>query len=303
MKKNKKRTGIFDFLIAVHKEMIPGGGEDVLLCMPEYGITAVFDGCGGLGSRRYPSENGKTGAYLAASMAAGILRDCAKEGASGVERYEAKLKTALAEYNTELNQKNGFLQMRSDMVRSLPATAAIAVTDSEAGICECLWAGDSRIYLLDQNGLRCLNCNDCGDERRLDNYINADIPFTFEKRWADIHAPCGVLTATDGAYSYFRTPMEFEYMLLETLSASVSPENWEELLDHGIGAYAGDDYTLTAAFIGCTFENAKKIFAPRLEVLYSEYIRPLAEDGSVAVIARLCERYRPGYLGTADGAD
>lgn len=159
MKKNKH--GQFDFFIAVNNEMISGSGEDAFLCIPEHGITAVFDGCGGLGSRRYPSENNRTGAYLAAAKAADILRVCAEESdispASFADKYETKLKAAIYDYNTELNIKNGTPSLRTDMIRSLPSTAAVALIDFKTGICDCIWAGDSHIYIMDDNGLHCLN--------------------------------------------------------------------------------------------------------------------------------------------------
>lgn len=301
----KKKHGQFDFYIAVNNEMISGSGEDAFQCIPEHGVIAVFDGCGGLGSRRYPSENNRTGAYLAAAKAADTLRICAEESdifsASFADKYESRLKAAISDYNTELNIKNGTPSLRTDMIKSLPSTAAIALINFKAGICDCIWAGDSHIYMMDECGLHCLNYGEdetISCDARLINYINADIPFSFERKRIFVKPPCAVIAATDGAYAYFRTPMEFEYMILQTLSGASSPENWEELLNRKIAGYAGDDYTLTAAFSG-GFEKVKEAFAPRLTYMYYHYIEPLAEiktDSFEQYTAEMWELYKPGFL-------
>jgi len=305
MKKNKH--GQFDFFIAVNNEMVSGSGEDAFLCVPGHGIIAVFDGCGGLGSRRYPSENNRTGAYLAAVKAADTLRICAEDldGTynSFADKYEAILKQTISDYNTELNIKNGTPSLRTDMIKSLPSTAAVALIDLNTGICDCIWAGDSHIYIMDDNGLHCLNYGEdetISCDARLINYINADIPFSFERKRISIKPPCIVIAATDGAYAYFRTPMEFEYMLLHTLSGASSPENWEDILNRKIAEYAGDDYTLTAVFCGYGgFEKVKAAIVPRYRHMYFTYIEPLAEitsDLFDQYTAEMWELYKPGFL-------
>lgn len=305
MKKYKHRQ--FDFFIAVNNEMVSGSGEDAFLCVPEHGIIAVFDGCGGLGSRRYPSENGRTGAYLAAAKAADTLRICAEEPdslyKSFADQYEANLKQTMSDYNKELNIKNGIPALRTDMIKSLPSTAAVAVIDRDAGICDCIWAGDSHVYIMDDSGLHCLNYGEdetISCDARLINYINADIPFSFERKRISIRPSCAVIAATDGAYAYFRTPMEFEYMLLQTFSNASSPENWEELLNRKIAEYAGDDYTLTAAFSGYGgFAKAKEAFATRTRYMYCTYIEPAAEmkpDLFEQYTAEKWKLYKPDFL-------
>ncbi|MHB1151107.1 MAG: hypothetical protein ACYCWE_02280 [Eubacteriales bacterium] len=303
----KKKYGQFDFYIAVHNEMIPGSGEDAFLCIPEQGVTAVFDGCGGLGSRRYPSENNRTGAYLAAAKAAETLRICAEESdisaASFADKYETRIKSAISDYNTELNIKNGTPPLRTDMIKSLPSTAAVALIDLKTGICDCIWAGDSHIYIMDDSGLHCLNYGEdetFSCDARLINYINADMPFNFEKRRIALKLPFAVIAATDGAYAYFRTPMEFEYMLLQTLFGASSPQNWEELLNRKIAEYAGDDYTLTATFMGYGgFAKVKEIFALRYRHMYVNYIEPLAQaasDSFEQYTAVMWELYKKDFL-------
>lgn len=303
MKNNKSRE--FDFFLAVSGEAKSGEGEDAYLCLPGRGIIAVFDGCGGLGSRRYPSENGRTGAWLAARKAADTLLACASEKGGGpvVEKYEARLQMAISDYNAELNGKNGVFTVRTDMIKSLPATAAIAVIDGSSGVCDCIWAGDSRLYILDGGGLHCLNCGDdetLSADARLNNYISADGPFSFEKKKITVAGPFAVLAVTDGAYGYFATPMEFEFMLLDTLCGTLSPETWEELLTRRIAEYAGDDYTLTAAFLGYGgFDRVREAFSARREYMYEAYMKPLAESASGSsdeTAARLWEQYKSGYL-------
>ena len=55
---------------SISGEMIPQNGEDSYLYSfnENKGLVGVFDGCGGIGSRRYEILNGKTGAYIASRI-------------------------------------------------------------------------------------------------------------------------------------------------------------------------------------------------------------------------------------------
>ena len=56
-------------------------------------VAAVFDGCGGIGSRKYPRFMDHTGAYMASRAASGALHDWFHEtdGGSGARSGARKL--------------------------------------------------------------------------------------------------------------------------------------------------------------------------------------------------------------------
>lgn len=77
-----------------------------------------------------------------------------------------------------------------------------------------------------------------------------------------------LITATDGCFAYFSTPMEFEFLLLETLCKAKSPEEWKHLLFDRLKEIVGDDYTLMIVCIGFSnFQEMKKYYKFRLNQL------------------------------------
>jgi len=95
---------VVNSVIAVAGEMVKDNGEDSYsYCFAsDYGYIAVFDGCGGLGAKRYAELSNKTGAYLAARLTAQTTLDWFKENFKGkdipnAETQENKLKESISE--------------------------------------------------------------------------------------------------------------------------------------------------------------------------------------------------------------
>ena len=67
---------LLDTVFAVSGEMIKDNGEDsyAFFVNDKYGMIAVFDGCGGIGSRRYALYDDKTGAYIASHTVAQVAK-------------------------------------------------------------------------------------------------------------------------------------------------------------------------------------------------------------------------------------
>ncbi len=299
-------------------EIQQGLGEDAYLCVSSLkcDIIAVFDGCGGLGSRKYPSEGGHTGAYLAARRARDVLAACTevcdelnRDPLTAIpELYGECLVQTFLKYNSELNSKNGENRHKSDMQKSLPTTVCAAVIGDDT--MNCFWAGDSRIYLLDISGFHIISggsgvLSDFDEtfpsDKRLINYANADIPFNiYTKKISDLPASCAVIAVTDGVYAYFRTAMEFEYALLQTLIKADSPQDWGYSLKNIIGEYASDDFSFAALLrtpggFSCFRENMKI----RYDYIYNNYIKILedeSEDNTDNTAERLWQNYRGDYL-------
>lgn len=111
--------------------------EDAILSRPDLGLWAVADGMGG-------HEAGEVASALVVERL-----DAAAAGAAGAApgaRIDAA-RQALAEANARLVALGGEGPQR----RTIGSTVAALVL--EAGRMTCLWAGDSRAYRLDPEGL------------------------------------------------------------------------------------------------------------------------------------------------------
>ena len=94
-----------DFRFLIAGEMIEDRGEDCFYSAQKENsaIAAVFDGCGGLGSRRYRNYGEHTGAYMASRAAGGALRDWYLEKYQ--EKYQEKSREKYQEKSLEKYQE------------------------------------------------------------------------------------------------------------------------------------------------------------------------------------------------------
>ena len=267
----KKNDSIRLASFAVSGEMVEGRGEDskLILISPERhvgrAVLAVFDGCGGLGARRYPSEGDASGAYIASRLAAETLKGIAIGDEISPELYEMALKVTFKRERARLDALNGEMKFRSDMVKALPTTACVATV--EKNDCSVMWIGDSRLYTLDKGGLHLLTSDD-GLQRGGDSYVsdsrlfgsvNAEDDFIFFSRRVSARLPRVWIVASDGFYESFRTPMEMEEFLLESLMESSDSREWREKISARAEECAGDDYTAVFLISGYpSFQTLKK---------------------------------------------
>ncbi len=279
---NKTKSGL-SAIFSVNGEMVANNGEDSFY----YGvdqtraIVAAFDGCGGIGSRRYANFSGKTGAYVASRAVCGGVKNW----------FEAKSQDTIKSYmERALNvcskyaDKEG--RLMGSLGKSFPTTAAIIESEGSADkvTCKCYWAGDSRCYMLDEMGLHQLSLDDIDGEDAfsnisgdgvLTNVINASSGFEIHEKRLVFKKPCILIAASDGCFGYLNSPMEFEYMLLDTLMRSASPDAWKQTLDSEIRSYTGDDYTLcVSVYAQDNFQKLKKSLEKRRDTVYREYIAP-----------------------------
>lgn len=285
----------------------------------------VFDGCGGAGSQICPKYHGKTEAYIASRATAEAFHDWFDRGDIRTKWRTEDLKRTIVDYLSRWDNAVGERSMlMGGMKKKFPTTAA-------AGICyagkttveaDFFWAGDSRVYLLNDQGLAQLTEDDLGGidamenltkDGVLTNMINLSRDFTIHSGHISMDRPGIIFAATDGCFGYLSTPMEFEYLLLETLLNSdcvssddsgvrndypgrdVSREGWQEKLSARIGKAAGDDYTISGYSIGYgSFERMKKALIPRANELYKLYIRGLDKKTYDEKMA-LWESYKGNY--------
>lgn len=281
--KNKdfNKLAVPEIQFVIDHPKIEGDGEDALLCQANdnHCVAAVFDGCGGSGARKYDAYNGKTGAYVASRIAAAATEKWHNAGAIGSP--EEYIRPAIMKCSEKSGAKSG---LRGSMVKEFPTTAAIISVKEKAerlDVC-CHWAGDSRCYHIDRHGLHQLTWDDLdvqdamenlSEDGVLKNVINASVPYEMHSQHYSAVRRCLLFSATDGCFGYLNSPMEFEFIILDTLMSSKSVDEWKSKLEAVIGERAGDDYTL--CMLGYGFASILQIklwYEARYKRVKEQYI-------------------------------
>lgn len=285
-------------------------------------MLCVADGCGGIGSRRYVKVENHTEAYIAARLAVESTRAWVSEldghslpsNAADAQvcavRLAQTLKNRFSAFHSQYhNDVDSRLIMRG-LQRTLPTTICAALIDARSRdrlSCVFFWAGDSRGYVLSADGLRqCTADHVVGStnamdnlyrDSKLSNMANADHDFHIDTYGLSVQKPCVVITATDGAFSYLPTPMEFELLLLKTLETSSDLPGWRNRLNTSLTKFASDDCTLTMVCYGVdTFEELKTSFEGRRAALQAKFVTPVRRRRQNIDFARsLWDDYRHGY--------
>ena len=320
----------YERCIQVNLAVVPEYGEDSFTFRRDArsGFLCVTDGCGGLGARRYADVNGHTGAYLAARLVADCIGRWEKENQIPFVQTEAEGRVLCKELAARLAKevqrfeaahvKEGGTRIVGSMQRALPTTlCALLFRHAPKNLLDCLflWAGDSRGYVLNSCGLHQITADHTGQgmdaltglyhDAPLQNMINADEPFTISARRLRTESPCVVITATDGAFVYLPTPMEFEGLLLSALNESSGIEMWQKKLENMLKKVASDDCTVLMAMTGYeSFESLKKTMEKRYVELQREFITPVRRRRQQLDYAQeKWEIYREAYDWTRGKAD
>ncbi len=310
-KMRQNMLSVLDFCIEVFKEKIEGKGEDSFYysVTPEKAVFSVFDGCGGSGARRYEKLQGRTGAYMASRVISGATKDwfdspdSIENGIPNVEMLTEKMQEYLAICKREGETTSS---IKGRMLKAFPTTAAVIVcTLEKSGVCAtCIWAGDSRCYLLNSSGLMQLTDDDVSGldamenltaDGGLTNVISASSRIKLHSKQINITKPCLLFAATDGCFGYLTTPMEFEFLLVDTLLNSKSISELEDNLQTFLQNIAGDDFSLCGGAFGYgTFDNLQNQFKQRRAFLLSEYIEGI-ETKTIEEKTGLWKDYSENY--------
>lgn len=274
---------------------------------------AVFDGCGGSGSWKYSEFKDATGAFVASHhMSKAFLDWFSTVDPDKCQRNQGIRESFQEMAWHELNKlKNQCAPMRvsGSLVKSFPCTASIALMTA----CEnylavtALNCGDSRVYFLTpQTGLVQLTVDDAEgnpdpmeslrDSAPMTDQLNGDKKFDVKARYVALTYPCTVICATDGMFGYLRSPMDFEYLILDELMRADSFAQFEQSFQNKIATVTGDDSTCIMSFYGWgTLENIKRRLKKRHECV-SEIIRSLdasmATDTLYSELERVWREYR-----------
>ena len=275
-------------------------------------LQAVFDGCGGSGSWQYAEFGNATGAFVAAQRMAGkalewfsglSAADAADAGKLG-QSFHDTARQALA----ELKDSCAPMRVSGSLVRAFPCTASIAVVREygEDLLLTTLNTGDSRVYVLTpESGLVQVTTDDSEgdpdpmeslrDSAPLSAMLSGDRDFTVRTRQIAVPRPCAILCATDGMFGYLRSPMDFEYLLLDTLEQAESFAGFEELLQERVAKVTGDDSTCIASFYGWgSYGSVKRKLRGRYGYIAS-VARALDEAQEAGRIEEALEEVWKGY--------
>lgn len=281
-------------------EKVDGKGEDaepLLETRGSTGVLGVFDGMGGGGSSTYSGKDGKTysGAYYASRLARKAVFDAwnllpQKDINVLFDKVENILIANFRQLGTKFSPSSSTLI--GNTLKRFPTTIAVLawskLTPSEqkslfgkrqqssnAFQAKFVWAGDSRCYLLQAlNGLRQITRDDTViksdalssiyNDPPLSKSVNADELISINRETILIDSPSILFACTDGCYNYVETPMHFEFVLLSTMMASSSIEEWQDKLFSEVSNFTGDDASLALACIGWeNFDDVKASFRNR----------------------------------------
>jgi len=300
---------------------VKGSGEDASLHLrgKKTTVIACMDGCGGSGARKYTALQNKTGAWLASRLCRAAVKLWFEAPENGImqlgiqdappERIAASLKGAIQACLLQgAAFAGGESGVKSRLSKTFPTTLAMALTESrgEESRHIFMWAGDSRGYLLSPGHGLCLVTEDDVEggfdplefsrDGIMSQVIAADGKYDIHAKEINISFPCFLITATDGCFAYLGTPMELEWILLETLFQAGDMAGWAELIKDRIAKSAGDDYSMEICLGGkLTFEQSKQRFVQRKDVLLKRYIQPaeaLVAEGDSTALHRLCREYQ-----------
>ena len=249
---------------------------------------------------------------MSSRVVAGATKDWFAES-FGTPEYEnapaLSLKKKIKEYLSICKEVGDEASaLKGGLTKDFPTTASIIVASSENNKdvdVLCLSVGDSRCYLLSPDGgLMQLSEDDLGNvdamenlttDAALTNVITTSKDFEIHQKKITIQSPCVLFTATDGCFGYLSTPMEFEYLLLDTLLKSQNVLEWESRLKGILTNVSGDDFSFTGLSIGFgTFQNVQSSFHPRFSYLLSSFISKL-KDASLEEKKGLWGLYKDRY--------
>lgn len=267
------------FLICTEKTTGKGEDSGLEIYNTKAGICSVCDGCGGSG---FMLRNNMTDAYFASRVTQNACRlwfqyNCEHEANWDMDHLKKLIISCLRTCRRYIGEPS--MRISGSMVKTLPTTLAGIVCWTEQGnlISKHFWAGDSRNYLLDQNGLCQITVDDsqCQDamenltrDATLTNIISADEDFAIHSTIIVLSQPCVLFSASDGCFSYISSPMEFELLLLKTLLNADSIDTWESSLRDEISCRAGDDQTLALSAYGfASFPDMKAYYAERYQFM------------------------------------
>ena len=213
-------------------------------------------------------------------------RDAEKNLQEPINEYAKKLADAIFEKLQKIASNVGFV-METTVKNSklLPSTLVIGlVNDSDEREdldVVYLWAGDSRAYVWDRNGLGIFT-EDHEKNETMTNLINLSIPFYLEGKMYTVNKPCILFNASDGCYKCpaFASPFDLEYIILDALKDADTFDMGVENLKNTLNILSthDDSCTLAISTYGYSlFEDIRSDVLARLKYIDENIIAKLPD--------------------------
>lgn len=279
----KKRRMEINSIFSLTEEMVKNNGEDSFCYRIDEDdfLIASFDGLGGSGAKKYENYSGKTGAYIASRAVSGVV-ELWFDNSKDEKELSDYIQNALNVCKKYADNKTS--RIRGSLSKAFPTTASVITGKMNGNKVDvtCYWAGDSRCYILDSDGLHQLTADDLDGQDAMSNLtndgvmtnvINASVPFEIHNKHFSFDRPCILLTATDGCFGYLESPMEFEYLLTNSLVKAKNIHEWKIALNERMHDVTGDDYTLCVVICGFNdFGEIKANYVKRNAYVADTYI-------------------------------
>lgn len=272
-------------ILSIHdmQEKKTGLGEDsdpILLHIEKLTVTGVFDGMGGAGGAECESDygSGYTKAYVGSRIIKTALENLIKQNPSSVfmpDFSDLMLATINERYQQEHKKYPPKSKgLRSALIKEYPTTLAMTCIREEGSryIIDSYWAGDSRNYIWAQNGLFLISKDDLKgqldplqnlrDDAPMSNCVHADGKFFINHKCLDNFTSSDkfvIISATDGCFGYYPSPMDFEKILYDSLKHSTSMDDFQHRLSEAFAYVTADDFSYSIAAFGFRdFKELKK---------------------------------------------
>jgi serine/threonine protein phosphatase PrpC len=253
-------------------------------------LLAVYDGMGSASVEYEYEQEKKASAYWASLFTKEVTEIIFSENINTVafvKKLEEQLKTYLKEKIKKLEKIPP--KFKGNLAnRRLPTTIAGFLCDLKENKLVTFWAGDSRCFVLNSNGLVQFSKDDVVtnsdalenliNDAPLSNFVNADVDFTIHQHTQEIEKPCLLITATDGCFGYLESPAHFEYQILKHLVDAFNLDGWKAELSNELRKIAADDISLSLLALGYDendFDKLKSDFQNRFQSLTNNFILPL----------------------------
>ena len=165
----------------------------------------------------------------------------------------------------------------------LPTTLVVALTNETEKEVEViyLWAGDSRGYVLDKDGLA-QNTDDHEKGETMCNLISLTKPFKLETRYQTFKKPCILFNATDGVYkcACFASPLDLEYLMLDTICHSKNFEMVARIFNEFMKEEGNHDDSNTIALLTFGYSDFAQVVedaAKRKEYIDENIVKRLPD--------------------------
>ncbi len=166
----------------------------------------------------------------------------------------------------------------------LPSTLVVALCDEHDNDVDVLylWAGDSRGYLWDAKEGLAQVTDDHEKGETMTNLITLTREFTLEARFLTLEKPVVIFNASDGCYKCqcFASPIDLEYLLLQSFSAANSFKQASEILDKAFFQIGTHDDSNTIALASYGYDNYAafiKDVEKRMDAIKKEYVDRLPD--------------------------